>query len=444
MRMEPMDQFFRKKIEERQYEYHEAYWEEAERLITQREGRRRRAFWWWCFGFALLCVGIEGAGWWYGPTGSDEKTTIGPAPVSDPGGAEISPKVSLELIPEKQPEKQPGINGRQGVVPPLETDGTVGPGSGKSAGQVAFTQRKDGNMAKEGVLDIDKGFKDESFIRKSSIGEPTENRKERVVPTNSPLIDSAAIVKNRPLALAKSKNFSVDWLSTLLGPVDERPATLEMNPLVRHYLIRPRKMINWELALGATVNPFDGKSLLGGVASLRASYRVRENTLLTLGAQYRLRGGSFGPSQESRQVRYAFGREAQKYSLQPNRLHYAEALLQVEWPVKRHCLALGLGWNYLVGVEGSLSRTEKGAFAIRFDAESRLEKGWLDEEGYKKHFGVGRASYYYQLPGGLKIGLELQYTPGKIVEKGAEGQPGIPLLKESNPLMIDVGVKYRL
>ena len=57
---------------------------------------------------------------------------------------------------------------------------------------------------------------------------------------------------------------------------------------------------------------------------------------------------------------------------------------------------------------------------------------------------MARAAYHYQLLGRLKSGMELQYTPGGILEKSVEGEPDVPLLKESTPLIIDVGIKYSL
>ena len=442
--MEPMDQFFRKKIEERQYEYHESYWEEAERMISQRDGRRRRAFWWWAFGLGLLLISIVAVGWWFLATGNSDKTTIGSDPSSEPARPKGTPRALFELLPGEPSEGQTGLNGREGVIPTLEPTISNGTGPGKGAGQTVSTEQKDGSLLKAGGPDVDKIFKNETSIGKPGLKGPVGNIKEQAALPIRQHTDSTVPAVNPSVMLEKGEKMTVERMKSLLGPVDERLMTLGRSPDVREYPIRTRRRLNWEAALAATVNPSGGKSLLGGTAGLRASRQVKESTWLTAGIQYRLRGGSFGPSQGSRQVTYGFGREEQKYDLRPNRLHYAEALFQAEWPVKRHNFALGLGWNYLLGIEGSLSSTVKEEFALSFGAGSSQEKGWLDEKGYKKQFGVARAAYHYQLLGRLKIGMELQYTPGGILEKSVEGEPDVPLLKESTPLIIDVGIKYSL
>lgn len=447
--MDLMDQFFKKKLSERQYEYQEAYWEEAERLIKQREGRRRRAFWWWGFVAALLLIGIGVAVGEYGWSQHDNRPAYEAVEPIMPDGQKKNSGRSREWLPEElRVERTPSANGA------LDTPGL-------DAGKIDEPSR-------ESTADSDKapfpaqngkehsanpaGLPSIRFSRKGLLPPVEDAPDEAEIPVYEQFTpvaaskgtDSAEMVKSPEAVLLHMEQITIQEAKTLLGPIRWQEGEVHMVRLEEKSAIQPRRRLNWELALAASANPSDGKKLPGGIAGLRTSVRVREKMHLILGAQYRMRGGTFNSSGESEVSAYRFGREVQRYSLQPNRLHYVEALAQVEWAVRRHHIAAGLGWGYLLGVQGGLNRSVKEEFSLSFGAADTRERGWLDEEGFKKQFWLGRAGYHYQLPGRWKIGVEIQYTPGGILQETTGEEPGIPLLKESGPLLFDLGIIYRL
>ena len=61
--MDNLDKFMQKKFSEQAdsggFEFHEAYWQQAQELIrVDREKRRRRGLWWWWFGAGLFLLGF--------------------------------------------------------------------------------------------------------------------------------------------------------------------------------------------------------------------------------------------------------------------------------------------------------------------------------------------------------------------------------------------------
>lgn len=442
--MDPTDQFFRKKLVERQYEYKEAYWEDAERLIEQRERhRRRRTLWWWLTG-VLLLAGLGAATWRYLGNEDSGHTVPGAFRIDTPPSGRMGPNTTatdwfLEMPAQRA---EPENNGRKGNIasgaeqkggaggPKTQEEGTAfagRPGTSLPEKRIS-TGRTSGHEPPAGTA-----LEEESGMKKMLPAAPSKPGKEP---------EEAG--KGEPVALEPGKGMEINSLALLRGPVQGRPASLGVAPAVSAPPVRLRKRLSWALTGAATLNPSPGKTLLGGTAGLQVSRRVGEKWTLALGGQYRLRGGTFGPSQESRIVAYRFGREEQRYSLQPNRLHYAEASLLAEWPVKRHRFALGLGWSYLLGIEGSLDGTRKEEFASGFGAPGSQDRGWLDEEGCKKQFWTGRAAYCFQIAGRWSLGAEMQYVPGSILQKGRVGEPGTLLLKESGPVIFDLWIKYRL
>ncbi|MCB9264651.1 MAG: hypothetical protein H6558_06475 [Lewinellaceae bacterium] len=436
--MDPMDQFFKDKLTERQYEYHDAYWEEAESMITRRE-RRRRAAWWWWIAIALLLIGVGAGGWWYwqgrqkDPRQTETVRLGGPAGEENPAeaiaGQSTPGQDQKPAAPERLSNSAEGRrNGQSEEALGKETDNPpVSPVETQGRREKALSA--DGPEEKKEISETEK---------------PSAGQKHSIVSPGPSLIDSAKIKQSPPVAFRNGPEPGVEEVSRLLGPIDGRPMVERLAISANSALIRPGRRLSWQLALGVMANPSDGKRILGALAGIRTSYRLKDNMVLTVGGQYRLRGGSFGASQESRQVAYRFGREEERYSLQPNRLHYAEFLLQAEWPLGRHCLTLGAGWSYLLGIEGSLSSAVKEEFALSFAPATTQEKGWLDKKGYKKQFLAGRAGYNYQLLPRLKIGVEAQYVPGGILDGGPGMETEFPMLEEASPLIIDLGIKYRL
>ncbi len=444
--MDPMDQFFKKKLKERQYEYRESYWKEAERMIRLREGRRR-VFWWWFLVVGLLLITIGGWGWWYFQPGKVETVENGVGARYDDGSQEGVAGVEGESLSVGPPVAQDRQDGRQAAGPDSKTRSEVDGRSLQPAGKPApgLAEEAPGPSeaaASAAVVHSAKNITSGEMREEKGLNTRRGEQKGLAIDAS----ESARLdyEETEPIAGWSNEKMQVEQAYILRGPAITQASTPETDVKLRKPAIRPRKMLNWEMALAATVNPSGGKTLLGGSAGLRASAWLKQNMLLSLGVQYRLRGGTFGPSQESEVVTYRFGRQEQNYRLEPSRLHYAEALLQAEWPVRRHSFAIGLGWIYLLGIEGSLSRSVKEEFALNIGAASSQEKGWLDEGGYKKSFWSARIGYHYRLSGRLKTGLEIQYSPGGILQESTGGEFAAPLLEESGPLLFDMGIKYSL
>ena len=121
-------------------------------------------------------------------------------------------------------------------------------------------------------------------------------------------------------------------------------------------------------------------------------------------------------------------------------LQIEQLMAVVDFKYNRHQLNTGLTLGQLLGIRGSLYH-EKNDEAETFTEE--VEKGWIENYGFKKQHIDLQLGYYYLLSKRLSIGGELHYTFGSLLQKNFNA-PSEYYYKESQPLFIDFGLKVKL
>jgi len=443
--MDRLDEFFNNKMNERKVPFDEAHWQEAQQMLDQRDRRRRGIIWWWVSGMALVLLLVGLLLWWNRPadqpaapegtTATESNTTknTGPRASNQGSDAEASIEPSTERGQQSfKEETTPAINKGQ-----IETTGSDQEVSISGDSDVIENQE-------EGVGENEsshkKGIKDNeaqediipTLVPEIADDQLPEKTKEQAPPIAA--IDAVKPQKLEKLSLLPSIDpDELEWLRDLPKMKVESVAP----PVV------PQKLSSWELALAATANPGEGKTFPAGTAQLQYNYSIYQHYNIYASVGYRFLDGTFAATQESNRQAYGFGLSVERYQLTPSRLHYLTAGLGLAKKWKRHRLQAGMAYQYLLGVQGTLSKSEKPEFASIFTNADEAGSGWMDKDGFRQYLLGGELGYQLRVWGPLSVQCNLQYWFNDLLEEEYE-PPSDEVLQERGPLFIDLGISYRL
>jgi hypothetical protein len=137
---------------------------------------------------------------------------------------------------------------------------------------------------------------------------------------------------------------------------------------------------------------------------------------LDLGLSGSFRRGNFAPSIVSTQLNYDFGPRSDAYILRP------QALFSLQVPVLfgiesgRHMVSAGVKLGFLIGVRGT---SEYANYTHAFESPTGKEsysydvvdEGWIESTGFKKFALAYALKYQYRLSSRIMVGASLQYLP---------------------------------
>ncbi len=149
---------------------------------------------------------------------------------------------------------------------------------------------------------------------------------------------------------------------------------------------------------------------------------------------YHYRSGNFITTKQNEIASYSFGRSVAQAKLTPENLHYLELPLYLKYQKKRMTFETGASFNYLLGVRGEV--TEVG---------EPVQSGWVPSLGFKKNHVNVLLGFHYRISDNLHFGVRANYTPGGILDKGAELPNGMTVaLQESKPFYVTFRVTQYL
>jgi hypothetical protein len=398
MSMEPMDDFFKKKLEERDVPFNEAHWAAAQQLLEQQQARRRAIWWWWtgCTSIALaVVVFIILPAWWT------------PSPYLP------NPSLKAFPIPEKQ---EMAASGRQPVKAPAPPSLNLD----DPPTAVARREKAPANPAKTTTAAASEPTGQPASVPPSA-AEPIASNLGSVA-INAATVDSVVTipaVQQTPLTPLPALAFSIETAA-------DSPAALPATPV--------KSAGKWHAStlMGGSIHPTEGKA--GPVLGIRVSYAIAHRYSLYAEALYRARPVAPSLAQRSLQQQFGFGLNERAYELQATGLHYADANLGAAYRFSRHTVYAGGGLSYLAGARGQLRRATKAESASGFAPQQTTEEGWIDTEALPGFRLRAQAGYEYRLLPRLGLHLRAQYRVG------ADASP----LALDAPLSIDVMLNYSL
>ncbi len=160
------------------------------------------------------------------------------------------------------------------------------------------------------------------------------------------------------------------------------------------------------------------------------------NANMAMGTEltYHYRSGNFVETKQNEVARYSFGRSVSQSKLTPEDLHYFELPLYLKYQKKRMTFETGASFNYLLGVRGTVS-----------ELDGTSQSGWIPDIGFKNNYVNVLLGFHYRISDNLHFGVRGNYTPGGILDKEAVLPNGVTVaLQESRPFYLTFRVTQYL
>jgi hypothetical protein len=408
-----LDKFLRQKFEGREFEFHEAFWEEAETMIAAEQGMAARGRFWWLsriLGGAGVLAMLGLVSWWM----LDQDPKPGKQPAAE---FYLSPTLPLGA------DNQEGKNEFNLIVPyslssqidEASFRSETNPSNSSSISPISspseFSPTSPTHSQASSEVSSSDGKQAEPFSQPTAsqgldaVASPSQLLKlGRQLPSVSAAGSSKELAEEA-LQMASAR-IEVDSLSPVYDALQ-----IEGNaPLSEfRFPVRPKdSRHSLGLSLGGTlIRNFrrDGFNL-GPVVGLTYEYSLSSRLRLSSGLLLRNRAG-LNSSLGFVSSTYSFGREDVTVALQPLSLQQLELPLQLSARLaQRHYLSLGGNVAYLLGVRSRISTS----------ASSQLGTTLLSEEnawGYRQLYTDWELSlslaYRVYLGRGLNLWLEYQH-----------------------------------
>ena len=411
--MNNLDNFYNKKLQNREFEFKDSYWEDAEQLIIADEKKRKGSWYFWLLGlFLLLVTGgiiLSSNNTDQAPLNENNKTKQKSAIViensdSDPKNANLSlanvPSSIKKTVVQNETESQelnPKIDASDDLFKKQSASSktnypTTSPSKIieipenelKNAGsKTKSIQVKENNstVQPDGVMNensIEKTIQKERIKHVASLSPIT---------TNLELLENPAYAELKKVKLPKEKKFAFGITASGL-----------IYPAVKNEK-------NW----------------IGFSAGALAKHHFTRKLALNAEILYTYRSGTFNISSSSTQTKFGFGKRVITYLHKPENLHFLELPIYVQYKVGKHRFEAGGMAGYLFGVRGRIEK-QSSLYPWERSDENDFESenyasGWIAKDGFNSLNVSGLIGYKYRLSDGFLIGLRGVYRFGDLTQK---------------------------
>lgn len=419
--MEPMDELFKKKLEERELGFNEAHWEAAQQLLDDRDARRG-AIWWWRIGLVLTLLAVL-------------VFVLVPNGVPLPAVAENTTSKSKTLYSESDEEEAPVAK------PTVETAA----GSAKSAttavaGKTRANPQVTGAQpsARKGVAAPQQPISGTTHRSQPVVSNaPESTRDERTSPTEAKRSGSTVPLIARQEEEERAERVMV----AVLDPVPQldfwviaQQDSFEAALPEKCWPVRKR----WGVAtiLGGSLPAQETQA--GAVLGLGLSWPGNDGWGLYAEGLYRIRPISNLATQQSLQRSYGFGVTENTYVLRASSLHYADVNTGATYQFNRHQFHAGAGVSGLIGARGQLEQTQKAETELDYGPATIASEGWVSEEGLSRLLFRAQAGYAFELFPNLLLSGRVQYNLTPVFAATAPENPAL------SPVSFDLMIKYNL
>jgi hypothetical protein len=433
-----LDQYFRENLQDREFEFENSWWQQAEALLeSERRRKRRKLAAWWTAGVVALALGV--AGWYF----LSEKTGV----KADPTATQIpAAKQDENAVPSDSFEKnEPSQAGNMKDETKQDGKSEQSFFDQKQTKNQLSNQKKPALRVASGVFKKDKTTiagdkKSENSTMETAASHSPANLTPEKNTDHNPTDSALPKSDFTPKAALRTEDLAA--LSQLSNPV--RGDFLNDLKTGKNVLRgNDRLSIGFTLAQLMQPGASNGEqTILGHRAGLVASYPISKNWFASTGIQYHRRSGTFEVSKAAEIRRYRFGAEVDSQLLKPSSLHYFSVPVLVGWQRGRHVLETGLLLDYLAGVRGAIGTFEKTTDLPPRKEFRAKQTGWLVEDGYKKMTATAQLGYRYRVNRQLSFGASANYTTGGILDKNYEPPVGNFLLKEADQFYLTVQATY--
>ena len=456
-----LDNFFKKKLENREFKMEDAYWADMEQMIEAEEkGNDRKFLWAWLLGGLLLVTMLVGGYFWNAAsrsTAAVDQTIINTNTTAIKEQTPTQAATNVSETKEKNPievseskagtqiemsnsnNKNTNASASQNTVsnknadvvkidaavlkgnqqPKNKIDNNTNTNSLRQSATKPFLTSTNENKTLENSNPTGVNIYPTTYLQKENKNKvlinPTEvvpNSSETILKEDSKIPPNQKIEKKEKEEVAKKPiagllNIpSLDILAQI-DRVEDLPNLTWAN--------MKKKKFSMGIIAGIASFPFEQdsiKSTTGYKVGLTARYKLKRNVALNADLMYFYRGGEFNPIQDGEEVTYSFGRTTDRYELTANSVHYLEMPVYLTYTKNKHIFEGGVSASYLLGVRG-------GRFKIPNEGP-RVAAGdpyWLDNSGFRKLNTNVALGYRYQIAPNLHFGVRGVYALGSVMQQ---------------------------
>lgn len=494
--MSKLDNFFKDKFDNRDFEYKDAYWEAAQQLIEDDEKRRRRRGLWWLYGLlGILIVFIGYFGF------STYNSAIDQVNTTAPGNHASSPPSiqdeAITSIPSTSSSTASSIASptsattSAGSKENVTTSTTLSnpslkknTSSQKTQNTPSTTQenRSTKQNSKNGIAASNPDPTDLKVITEPKIPAAQDQELPSIKSTSTTTKESTtaqeAVSEERTKEAttpspetAKTKALQqTNLLENMEALPQEAMPTL---PALENIVKLKHKMaaaeqypkFNWGLrTAGSIYRRSKDLEKWGDGASLGLASQYRFNKNWSIGSEllysYRNVRADSSLIQDVDAIEYSFGARRNRYTLSAQNLHLLELPLYVQYQRGRHALMGGVQFGYLLAVKGQIDETlgNYPLVAVGVTEANRTEEyaqGWLTKEHHQQWETSFLLGYRYEISPRWQIDLRSAFTfankkPSaetlafENYELQTEGLEAARDITKNNTLSLQLGVNWYL
>ncbi len=426
--MEPMDEFFRKKMDGRDLPFNEAHWVAAQQLLDDRDARRG-AIWWWRSGLLAIALAVVVVALWPSTSkpGSTASATLSEKPVAEKKAVERSLSTDVSAEPDQAAGLEKLVDSAEAAAAGDKKEPVL---SAASTGSVKPPQIA--QPANSAPKPVERSVQAEAFKLENDIF------KTLISPGKAPAAESTA----PPVAMESQEEEQPErQMVAVFDPMPVLSFAVEGGSR-RDVGELPdpcwpvRKRWSVQTILGGSL-PAQGNQA-GALLGLGASWPGRDGFGLYAEGLYRIRPLSDLPTQASLQRTYGFGLTENAFELRANSLHYVDVNAGATYALGRHQLHAGAGATYLFGARGQLEQAQKPEAELDYGPVSAISEGWIATEGLSQWLFRAQAGYTFEIFPNLQLAGRVQYSITPILTEMAPEQPRL------SPVSFDLMLKYKL
>lgn len=480
MDQHPLDKFFKKKLEGREFPLQDAYWEAAQREIARRQWRKRLLWW---GGSSLALILAVALGWW-GMTSNERTMFSGYNTQSEPeqsapatgngteqGASEriidgasdenASSNVSDEIIEQANvfPDADPQADGKKKKSSSYSEKEIIGNDKYASTGNSLKTGSKDEKEARDvfaGSNDINSSGSGKDGDQKSLGVETEANPSAALVAIEEKEAEEISVEKTADESAdrqgseeAGQDDFSEEkqeWTTAmpLLGSgealVCSMYSTEPYESEVKRFLMKrkARKRLHFgltaSLSLAGSLREADNLA-----AGLTVAWPLSPRLRLVAEPSWYSWTAGFDYRRQSPEITYSFGLQKRVHELQAQRLHYVGMPVYLQYGYGNLSLEGGLASKYLLvanAVYEYRDDHEQGGQAL----ESR--NGMLSRDQFNRLRLGGFAGLRYHLFSGFSLGLRATFDPQPVLSDTGDSPSGAFIEQRAGNWFWSVNVFY--
>ena len=453
--MNPLDKFFKKKLDDRSFQFDPEDWEGALELLRKDKKKRRGAIWFW-FGSVGVAASIVLI------------LFLRPFAATDP--SQLDPNIfeSQAQIERQEPQNTElkvniDMGGDDDDVSSEEIpeefvkdiDDFIKPENSIKAPEAAQVTKandiRDNNIAtlSDESLERLSDHQDQQFYpsqletedNKRDIDAQLAEQGHNVRPKLN--YGTLAQIEIRNLPMAGIKYPVMNFPLSSYADIEEQDVDEESNPPIGDRSLQLGLYGNASFyADNQSMTKFFRGQTLGVFAEIPIHNRFGVN--IGIGSSYL--NGSFGISQSAEVVTRNSGFTAQKevFSLRPSGVFYLHLPVAFSFKTGKSIFLAGASIHKTISVRGEKTVetfdqvVSLQNLSVPQDLQTQTsENVWINSQSFSSFFVQGRLDYRFELNTKARLGLGLAYSINNLTKKEFQD-----LIQEDGPLMITVGAEY--